>query len=250
MYYIPFLYFIKTRAKQKKQIISWLLIYILPLTLIAIFYNHTYNLFIYLPAAFILVYSLYELGYIYNDVFTIKREKKPTLRLLPVQIHYIENNLSKIVTARLLISAIMISLLIYSGANYLYITCLSFSILLTYTIYNSIRNRFNLLLHFILVNLRYTAIVAPFLTIYECIIVILLFPFLNLLERSSEDRFNFTLMKKFFISNKKEGRYIYYLITTAIIFITYGNSYLLYISIYYFMYRLCSFYLLGSKNAQ
>ena len=48
--------------------------------------------------------------------------------------------------------------------------------------------------------------------VYICFFMILLFPLINTLERCSESRFKFDYFKDLFLTNRKNGRYVYYLI--------------------------------------
>jgi hypothetical protein len=240
MFYIPFLYSFRTRFKTWNKLISWGFIYVTPLLMLSWFYSGYYGICISL-LNIVLVYAAYELGYIFNDVYTIRNEKKPTLRLAGFELKYCEDKIFYIVFARVAWVFALLFLMAFFNFSYLYGLLVVVLIGIVYVLYNSIRNRFNLALHFILVNLRYTSIVFPFLMMNDIGAVMLLFPVINLLERCSEPRFELVFFQKLVFSNKKSGRYLYYFILTLCLVILFGlNSPLSFVSMYYFLYRFFS----------
>ncbi|AWS49984.1 hypothetical protein AM461_03775 [Providencia rettgeri] len=248
-FFIPFLYSFKTRFKRNIKLISWCLIYIVPLTFIAYIYSGSHGIII-TCINITLVYTVYEIGYIFNDVYTIKKESQPTLRLSLLERQYCESNLFFILLIRIIISTILILFLYYLDFNYIYSLIVASLILLTYIIYNSIRNIGNLFLHFILVNLRYTAVVIPFLNhSLEILIVVLLFPLINLIERASEKRFHLPFFQNCFLANKSSGRYTYYFLLSLILLLSFGLQYkLLWVSCYYFCFRFFSVFILRNSD--
>ncbi|EKT63115.1 WbuO protein [Providencia alcalifaciens Dmel2] len=245
-FYIPFYYSFKTRFRTKIKLLSWFLIYVIPLLSITFIYSSSE-----VSASLIniiLFYTIYEVGYIFNDTYTIKKESSPTLRLSKNQLDYCEKNIIFICIFRLITSIFLLFVLKSIGFNWIYSLSVVTLIALIYCIYNSIRNKINLLLHFLLVNLRYTAVVIPFLSLYEILIVIFIFPIINLLERASEPRFGLTYFQKFLLSNKESGRYIYYLILSIALIILNGIYYpLFWISFYYFIFRLFSSFMVRKQ---
>lgn len=77
-YILPFSYFAKTRLSKTSfiyhSIIEWF-----PMALITIYYTNYLNL-IELCVGYLLFISMYELGYVYNDLISIKFEKTPRKR--------------------------------------------------------------------------------------------------------------------------------------------------------------------------
>lgn len=247
--YIPILYTFKTRLKNIIALFSWIIICPLLLFIILITQDSTpvnLTLIICYTLSFLHTYNLYEIGYIINDTETIKREKKPTLRLSHIELDYYYNKRRKIYLARL-ITSLIISLILLNSYQTPFIYILySWLIIPFYLIYNNIRNILNLPLHFILVTLRYTAplILSITFTPSMFFIIILIFPFINLIERSSEKRFNIKILikKREFI---QRIRFLYYLLILLFI-ITLQicgyqlPNYFLIITIYMFLYRLLS----------
>lgn len=246
---ITFLYFFRTRLKTKIKFLSWCLIYTIPLLFISYSYADMYGIFIAL-LNITLIYTAYEIGYIFNDTYTIKKEVNPTLRLSLEERKYCEDKIFLILLTRTTTGVSILFILYLLNFNYIYSLAVVSLVLLTYFFYNSIRNIGNLPLHFILVNLRYTAIVVPFLDSFiDIFVVILLFPIINLIERSSEPRFKLLKLKNFLIANKSSGRYIYYLVLTVFLYMMFGIEYkLLWVSFYYFSFRFLSVMFLRNSN--
>ena len=87
--------------------------------------------------------------------------------------------------------------------------------IITFMVYNSIRNILNLPIHFILVTIRFSSIPLLFSTaipVLPTFYLILLFPLINTLERCGELRFNLNWFQNRLLNNTKNGRYYYYAI--------------------------------------
>ena len=82
-FYLPFVYLFKSRLKSKMNKISWFIIYIIPIYFIGLSVSNTellnYSLIFIL--AVIVFNSVYELGYLENDIQTTKKESNPTYRI-------------------------------------------------------------------------------------------------------------------------------------------------------------------------
>lgn len=200
-FYLPILYTCNIRFKSKSQIISWIFIYILPVFFSYLFIpgvHLSYKNILLISTGILSIYNLYEVGYIYNDTETIKKEINPTLRLSGPLLKYYYNRKHLIYTIRLTIS-LLLSYIIYSlsqSANFIIAT---YFMLFIFYVYNKIRNRANLPLHFLLVTVRFCSIpllfttTIPYLT---SLYLILLFPFINTLERCSEKKVSITKIPK------------------------------------------------------
>lgn len=216
IFYLPFWYSKQTRFRTIPRFFSWVIIYLIPVSLSFLLVHLGFD-YTYLFKSFLgifLVYNLYEIGYIYNDAETIKNETSPTLRLDYQQLQFYENNKKNIYCSRFFIAALITFVLsLYEGT--LFFLLASWSIIPVYVLYNSVRSRLNIPLHFILVTLRYSSPILLFTGLdkaYVIVLLIFLFPLINTLERCSGKRFNLTFFRGFFLTNKKSGRYIYYFI--------------------------------------
>ncbi|WFO52681.1 hypothetical protein [Aeromonas veronii] len=257
-FYAPFLYTFKTRLISIEKIISWGMIYIIPISIANFILNIEHNGFIdffNLFLSFSLVYSLYELGYIYNDAVTIKNEAKPTLRLSIAELQFFYRHKITIVFIRVFI-ALLLSIFISNEYGVgVYLTWLLIPL---YVGYNKIRSRWNLPLHFLLVTLRYS---CPVLAVNGDVIVVfimfVIFSLINLIERGGEKRFNFLFLQKSIFNNHDRFRCIYY----GIMFIMAWGIYtwnqnsiafytLLVLTIYFFIYRTLLYLMVSIKGGR
>lgn len=148
MYYLPLYYGIKTRAKGIFHKMSFMTNILLPNLFLSIFYsNQEYNSiqqFLIGIMAFIAMYSVYEVGYLQNDTFTIRLEEKPTIRLDAIENKYIQENVLKIIAVKI-ITALFIPFLAcrYFNTSIInsFLLCISLlGLFLAYSIFNSYRN--------------------------------------------------------------------------------------------------------------
>lgn len=237
-FYLPYYYFIYTRTNSIYKVFSWFMIYFVPIS-IYLSLNYSVNLleiFIYLTA----VYTVYEIGYIWNDAETIKREKKPTLRLSTSELKYYYKNRWKLYPVRLVITFILLIVYHILYGEWIYLATNLFLILLTYAVYNNIRSRANLLLHLVLVSLRFSFIGYALVGEDAFIALFLAFPLLNFIERASQDRFNIPYFQKNIFANKKSGRYLYYFVLMILALLLDIESFSAYLFGYLFIYRFIS----------
>lgn len=243
-FYFPFTYLFRSRLYTFYKFVSWLIIYGIPVYLLYGWVNSfsMQSSFFYLLSV-LLIYNFYEIGYIQNDTETIKREKKPTLRLKNFEYEYYEKYKKQIYIFRLCVG-LFLMLVFY---DYLYIGFLValVSVLLFYLIYNNIRNRWNLLVNMGLVLTRYCAplCVLGNISVETLIVATLIYPFLNFIERASTERFHI-----YFLLRMMNGigltwfRVIYYFCFTCIFgvlslfYSNYLHYFLLFIGLLFFRY--------------
>lgn len=178
-FYIPFLYSIETRMSGNIiGIFNWISQYLFPVTLIIWLWGGYINWSIFITIL-ILVYNLYEIGYIQNDTETIKKEKEPTLRLNENAINYYEVHKAYIYIIRFIIGILCSTILIVClNANYVPIF-LSWLIPIIYYVYNNLRNKFIYLMHILLMEIRYVIpIIAciEYFSLFDWIFVLLMYP--------------------------------------------------------------------------
>jgi hypothetical protein len=197
IYYTPFWYTYYSRLRNWKKLFSWIIIYIIPVLYFSVYLQscRTLREFIVSCIYITLIYNNYEVGYIFNDTETIKREFSPTIRLTNYLFNYYEENKIKIYCCRIILS-IFLSLTIYfiidSLRSAFFAICVAMALFPIYFVYNSIRNLGNLYLHIVLVIIRYCACQFLFFAKLNKIIFLLsivVFPMINFIERAAEDRF-------------------------------------------------------------
>ena len=210
-FYIPFAYLYCVRLRSIAKFLSWLLLYILPTA----FYASVS------PVPYILVlfatFSLYELGYIFNDAVAVRRETNPSLRLTDTQITYFLTHRWAIILTRVLIAALCLYLLSFVHCTLYIVHCtLSLALMcLLFALYNRWRNRYNVILYVWLVFSRY----LPFMCLapHSISIYVLLFvsyPLLIGLERFSMPAYRWPFMRPLIPNEEAKAlfRVAYYLI--------------------------------------
>ncbi len=205
---IPFVYLFKSRLTRNVERLSWVLINPIALFLVTgllsdlTFIEH----FILFILAFLAWQSLYEIGYIYNDVFTSKKETNPTLRLGAKDAIFIEKKFALIVMCKLVISALSIIVVFWFDqyAN-LHLHVLWFLGILSlsslaFSIHNSMRNRFNILTFGVLSATKYMAL--PLLMVAEgqefvgFLVSLTMFPLVRTLEHATKNKYSLGRLKK------------------------------------------------------
>ena len=219
-FFVPFAYFVSTRLMTVEKVLSWLVIYPASLTLAYFSFTPeiTVTATISILVGMITIYTIYELGYIANDTFTVAKETAPTLRLDDYETLFVKSNWHLIVTVRVSLTITFLILLKILNPDGLPLFCLILAILsFAFYFYNKTRGTINIPLHFILVTCRFSGpcmLLMPDV-VFLCF-TILAFPIINLLERASEHRYNISWLQGSVISNQNSGRWLYYLITSAL----------------------------------
>jgi hypothetical protein len=251
------MYFFQVHARTISRILSWGLIYFVPVFLYVYFIGNAdiINSFIIFVFLTTIIYNLYEIGYINNDTETIKKENNPTIRLSIDELKYYENNKKKIYLIRIFIALILIVFVNYLSIklNYEVNLYLFFSLMvlmmLFYKAYNSIRSKMNIVISIILSTFRYVSV--PISIINEnylilLILVIVIFPLVNLLNWLSKPKYNINFAIRY-LKDIELIRVIYYSILSLILLIFYFIlsieliKYFLYVSIYFLFIRVVYF---------
>jgi len=260
-YYIPFYYLVLSRLKSKIDRVSWIIIFIIPPFLLGLFFSEMdflkYTLTFTL--ATLVFYSLYEIGYLENDIQTTKKEINPTLRISKYEYDYLDKNYSKIIKIKYITVFILVTLLTLIVEDIkrveLFIAVLIISRLFFY-LHNFFRSRVNILTFFILAVTKYTMIL--FLVVpsdklaLSIVMAIIIFPLLRTIEHASRNKYHFTTYAKL-IGNHDLLRLKYYLIILTITLTLYyffhieSLSIMIALLLYFFLFRLFS-YLLVKKN--
>jgi hypothetical protein len=216
--FIPFVYFFSTRIKTVEKAFSWLTIY--PLSVMLAYATFTeqvrYTEVAALLISMIIIYAIYEIGYIANDTFTVEQEKNPTLRLSKGEISWVKRHWFKIIGARLTIATALLGAVSSLETSGFFQFCLSLLFMgITFYIYNQTRGIVNIPVHFVLVVCRFCGpcmLVMPDLMFLG--FTILAFPLINLIERGAEPRYHVHWLQRLVFSNQRSGRWLYYLIAS------------------------------------
>ena len=265
-FYIPFYYLFYTRLKTKMEIISWFLIFIIPQFFITYSYNQI-ELEIFFPIFMIsqiIFHTLYEIGYLENDIITTKKEKNPTLRLDKKSFSYIESNYNKIKFFKYLIIILFTIIVYYIESNIETETFLNPFICLLlvnrvfFYIHNNLRNRFNIITFFILSISKYIFPLLLFIDLmnafYPILLSIITFPLLRTLEICMLKRHKLAIFKSQNLDLDK-FRILYYfsniiicIIIWQILPLSYENFLVSILVLFYFAFYRVSTYFLIKKG--
>lgn len=243
-FYMPITYTLATRLGSRKQFISWLIIYVVPMLYICLLYHSTINIadVIISVLSIVLIYNNYELGYIYNDTERTKNETNPTIRLNKNNLFFYENHKVGIIICRLVFSLVL-SIFIYSKHGNIAFILSAWMIVFVFYIYNLTFSSWGILLHLILVSLRYCSIALLFgVADINFLLLFLLFPFPNSLERTKEKKFGIKFFR-FILKDIDKFRFYYYLLLSFVVFVynlipsVEFDFYMIAFPIYYFLYR-------------
>lgn len=261
-FYLPFYYLFYSRLKTKVDLISWIIIFIIPQFIITYSYMDL-KLDIFVPLFLLsqLIFNtLYEIGYLENDISTTKNEKNPTLRLDTKSNAYIKNNYSKIIYFRYLTVLLSIGLLYWANSYFVFeLNMTAFIILLVinrifFFFHNTIRNKLNLITFSVLAVTKYIFPLVLFVSIenmlYPILLSVLVFPLLRIIEHSTHRRYDVESYAKI-IGDHDRFRVIYYLVGIAGYIILWYFAWLssedfniaISIFLYFLFYRLASYLL-------
>lgn len=262
-FYIPFYYLIHSRLKSKTDQLSWLIIFIFPQLLITLYVS---NFDILLTTSIFLVSqltfnTLYEIGYLENDIKTTLNEKNPTKRVSTDEYDYLAKNYNFLVYSRYFFVFMTLGLLYFiSSSNEITLNLMEFISLLLisrvfFFLHNTNRNNFNLITFSVLAITKY---IFPFVLIFNddillvSVLLIILFPLLRVIEHSTHKRYNFQKFAKI-VGNHDKFRVIYYFMISLLFSInsyfnqnTISNIFVL-LSIYFLAYRVSSYILIKKK---
>lgn len=255
-YYLPLGWFYKTRIKRFSvcnimRIFMNYFFVVLSIVLIK-FDLSTGSIFSYL-VSMVYMFSIYECGYIFNDVVTVQYETNPTFRFRNYDdLKMLERHLQNLITIRMVYCFIGIlwfwNISNYFFGNILVILIFSMGLLIFYSIHNYVRNDWNALSYFCIINFKYILPLSFFMPVHE---LILIYPFIFF--SSIVDQSLLTFVSKSYIRlgalvfNRDKFRAIYFLCITIVMFVfcIMDMSYSLYL--YVFMcislYRIIGYYL-------
>ena len=257
-FYLPFYYLFYSRLKTKIDQISWFIIFIIPPFFISIYFSNL-NLVFFSILFFIieLIFNtLYEVGYLENDISTTKNEKEPTMRLDKDSFNFVSLHYRAIVVSKYIITFFGIVFLYIMNQKYsLDLNINGFVLLLIinrifFYWHNSVRNRWNLLTFAVLAITKYTFPMVLFVDENLLLVSILslgLFPIIRIIEHSTHKRYGFKNYAML-VGNHDRFRVIYYILYLLFIAVLYMSGSVektvlypfILLGLYFFLYRLAS----------
>jgi hypothetical protein len=263
--YLPYAYFMKTRLIGYYQRISWIFVYFIPLIFLYSRIVSLENVYDYLVLilGMIIVNYVYDNGYLQNDIKTIKKESKPTLRLSQEEISRIDNRFGTILLMRLVILILLLSaywLCTRSASGnvdpyiLLYVSVL---LQVLYLIYNGIRNIGNLFLIIPLSFIRFFGFMLPVIPLaglgWFITGATLLYPLSKFMEFSQKANYA-QVVPQIKAFNVDKFRVLYYLVLTIILglgILEFSSPYLIMffeLSIYFLIYRFLGILIINNKK--
>lgn len=248
-YYLPYLYTYRAKLSEEGRLLSYFFIFIFPPAYYALVLQTSVNAInaLYVILGLIITQNLYEIGYIQNDTETIKKESNPTYRLNVAEFNYYGVNRFRIYSFRAIIDVVLCLILLlicHASLNtYIFIGVVH---LITpfFLFYNFIRNKWNLLLQFVLSILKFTSVQLLFYDTMSSEILVLsimAYPVMHLIDRLATPRF-LNRFSQYYIPRTAKFRAIYYSIFCFICFILWIsgqiNIYAFLIAAYFLIYRL------------
>ncbi|KJE26176.1 putative membrane protein [Geobacillus kaustophilus] len=237
-FYIPLYYMFYSRFKTKLNKISWFILIFFPTLSMTIYFSEVKSLYTYVSflLATLAFFCVYEIGYIVNDTITIKKEKKPNMRITMSEVEYLRGNFWKIILSKVLISVIsLIFLFLISRTFNVKIYTFQFFISLIgvsyfFYLHNTIRSRYNIFTFALLNIIKYYAfilLVVPFSkSLIPLLISIIFFPLVRTIEHSTKEKYNLIGMQRF-VKNNDSFRVKYYaLLFTVTLIILFINKYM------------------------
>ena len=212
--YIPIVYTLKSRMISNAEKVSWFLIYPLFLMFFGAFNDLPFLPFL---VSFLSLVSVYEIGYLYNDFVTVKKEVEPTIRV-PGERFEFENHLRKHVLIRLFISVVLALFFQLVTGSFILILLL-LVLLVTFYCHNRIRSRWNVLTYFLLSSEKYLFPLFPFLSLEESIVILLSFPICRTIEHSTKRKYGFICMRKL-VGDVDLFRVFYYSLVMLVLFVS------------------------------
>lgn len=250
-FYLPIFYLFKTRLLGFSYKLAWVTTYVIPVSITFFLFGETS--LILLVTIILSTFSIYEIGYIYNDLELIKRETNPTIRLNAKEMQFYEENKKSIYLSRFTSVILILAFSFWLFPNdFSYILLNVLAIGGIYIIYNNIRNEWNIVLYSLLVTLKYFGfIIFKYISFEVVIFLWLLYSCCSTIDFSTKKRF--WTSRYIHINNYDKFRVIYYFIVGVFIFICGQYAYLEYyyaylsICLYFLAYRIVNYIFLAKK---
>lgn len=192
MFFIPFLFTIRTHYNSSSKIAVYVITYIIPLFLIVFLQNYPssvsdadfYAAFLLSLVSYV---NLYETGYIWNECETIKTEIDPTKRLSDAQLAFYEKHKVLIYCERFALSAMLNFVLLFfvSSKSAVLFSLMELFSCVIFFVYNSVRGKITQFFYFFLSAAKYSSICFCFsenLNISVIVAAIFMFPVVRTME--------------------------------------------------------------------
>lgn len=244
MLFLPFAYGFNTRAKTKIHKIAFIFFILGPCLLNALFMTSFAIDLVAFLGAFCGMYMVYEIGYIYNDIYTTQKEEFPTKWLKTRDMEsFVQANYPLLISVRVLYVSLLIFVLLKTAQNtHYYIISLGI-LYFSFSLHNYYRNSLNIATDCLLNLFKY---ISPMIILINNIADCRFLFYLSL-ETVVPRTFEFAVGNNYAFKKMKAidtdvRRVIYYFILSAIAgglaIYRYDNIWFLYGSFYMLLYRI------------
>lgn len=227
-YYIPLYYTFITRYTTIISKISFFIMVFFPdLLYLGLLRGINLRDFYYYTVSFYSIYSIYECGYLFNDIITTKFENNATKRLTKLEEISLLKHFQGLITVRAIIVIMINSYLFYQYDNYKIFIIFQIILLAAYSIHNFFRNRINICTMCIMVTMKYFIPMSIFIDFFENIIayfiLFLSIPLIRTIEYAGKERYG---LKWIQINNYDIFRIKYYLCLFLFLITIYSIKYI------------------------
>ncbi len=169
-YLLPYSYGFATRAPRPHDKLSFGLIFVLPIgfvcwsgqTVFEAFHGFARFTLLFL-LGMTAQYSLYEIGYLQNDVYTARQERNPTIRLPRSQYAIVCDRAPALMAARLAVLITCLAALAAFGMTLRPFCCALILLSVCFALHNVVRGRENVATYLALCTMKYTCLPLLFL---------------------------------------------------------------------------------------
>lgn len=192
MFFMPFLFTIRTHYNSPCKIAVYGITYIVPLFLIVFMQNYPASIsstifYVVFLLALVSYVNLYEVGYIWNECETIKKETYPTKRLSDERLAFYDKHKILIYTERFALSVGLNALLscFVSSSSILLFSAMEILSCVVFFVYNSVRGKHTQVIYLFLCVLKYSALCFCFsetLSFSTLLASIFVFPIVRTME--------------------------------------------------------------------
>lgn len=218
-YLVPFMYGFSTRAKTVHYKISLLAVVVVPILVVVVFCND--DLAYVLPRfalAFVAIYCIYEIGYLFNDTYTVRFESNPTHRLDARERLLVERWANLLISVRHF-TAMVCCLLLHSAGveNLLHFVVMLGLLDISFALHNSIRSVANVWTMFLVLTLKYCSIPVLFMPLNDYMVysamLIFAMPAIRTIEWASKPIYGLRIFANY---DHDKFRVFYYAVLTVV----------------------------------
>lgn len=192
MFFIPFTFTKKTRYNSSNKVAVYFITLIIPLFMLSFLQNFpgcikSFDFYLSFLIALVSYVNFYEIGYIFNECETIKKEKFPTKRLTDEELTFYERHKAFIYLERILLSAVLNLVLLFfiPKKSILLFSVAEIVLILIFFVYNIVRGKITQLVYLFLSIAKYVTLLfihSENLSLSVFVAAIFVFPLVRTLE--------------------------------------------------------------------